>query len=81
MHDQENDKKRSMVNISLIPSGYYSENDTIKREIEVQNLCKVKDNETLDTIYSKLNEKFINEIIDLESERQKVDQSPSEAKC
>ena len=77
MHDQSNDQKRSMLNLSIAPL----EENKLKREIEIQQMCKVESGDTLNNIYSKLNEKFINEIIDQESLRPKFDGNSPQVKC
>ena len=70
-----------MLNISVVPSNNFIDTDQVKREIEIQELCKVNEGDTLDKVYAKLNEKFINEIIDLEIERQRGDVSSSQIRC
>jgi len=65
MQDVKIDKKRSMVSINVIPHGAQSVEARKIREYQIRQMCKVDDNESnLDETYSKLNEKFINEIID-----------------
>lgn len=69
LNDEVNNKKRSMVNIQILPSNDIKDKLWPKREQQLYKLCNVDDNSNLEDIYSSLNEKFINEIIDIESDR------------
>jgi hypothetical protein len=37
-----------MLNVTIVPNGTHPENDLLKRDIEIQEMCKVKEGQTLD---------------------------------
>lgn len=54
-----------MVAVTMVPATAYSEPAKEGRLKEIQELCQQK--ASFDDVYSGLNEKYINEIIDQES--------------
>ena len=70
MHDQDTDKKRTMIAMQVLPSGKHLPQQKAGRLTEIEQMCKPQ-NQSFEDAYSKLNERFINEIIDQESERQR----------
>ena len=68
MRDSETGKKRSMISLNLQPESEKTDDGNQIRKSQIQKL--IKDNEgKFENTYSNLNENFINEIIDLESEK------------
>ena len=67
MLDNKTDKKRTMLSINMMP-GNLSETARDLRLEEIKQLCSPT-NIGFEDAYAKLNEKFINEIIDYESIR------------
>ena len=70
MHDQDTDKKRTMISMQVQPSGRHVPELKAGRLAEIERMCQPQ-NQSFEDAYSKLNERFINEIIDQESERQR----------
>ena len=65
MMDKQTQKKRSMVAVTMVPASAYSDSAKEARLKDIQSLCKQK--ASFEDVYSGLNEKYINEIIDQES--------------
>ena len=67
MIDKCSTKKRSMVAVTMLPAETYTEKAKTERLEEMQAMWAQKNN--FEEVYSGLNEKYINEIIDQESEK------------
>ena len=70
MMDKKTSKKRSMVAVTMVPASAYSESAKEGRLKDIQKLCQQQ--ASFEDVYSGLNEKYINEIIDQESAKQKA---------
>jgi hypothetical protein len=71
MNDDNTNKKRSMINVSIVPSNEVTVKHKQMRQNKLKTICDISQMKNLESVYSQLNEKFINEIIDIESDRTK----------